>query len=176
MIFRKTKLKGAYIIELERVKDERGFFARSFCEKEFEAHGLIGRFVQGNISFNEKRGTLRGMHYQMAPHEEAKLIRCTRGAIYDVIIDLRPNSDTYLDWIGVELTANNRKMLYLPENFAHGYQTLVHDTEVYYLASQFYSPSSVRGVRYDDPAVGIEWPLEVKVISDQDKSWPDYRA
>jgi dTDP-4-dehydrorhamnose 3,5-epimerase len=174
MIFRELQLNGAYIIELETIEDERGFFARVFCEREFETYGLNGRFVQCNVSFNKKRGTLRGMHYQIAPDEEAKLIRCTRGAIYDVIIDLRPESTTYLEWVAAELTATNGKMLYVPGDFAHGYQTLVHDTEVCYPVSQFYSPESVRGIRCNDPAFDISWPTEVQVISDKDANWSDF--
>ena len=149
-LLKKPALKGAFIIEPERLEDNRGFFARAWCKKEFETHGLNSRLVQCNISFNKSSGTLRGMHYQVAPYEEAKLVRCTMGAIYDVIIDLRPDSATYMDWIGVELTADNRKMLYVPENFAHGYQTLNDNTEVFYQVSQFYSPEFETGVRWDD--------------------------
>ena len=175
MIFTETSLKGAFIIELERIEDARGFFARTWCQKEFEAHGLSTRLVQCNVSFNKKPGTLRGMHYQTTPHEEAKLVRCTSGVIYDAIIDLRPESPTYLQWIGAELTADNRRMLYVPENFAHGYQTLTHDTEIFYQVSQFYSPESERGVRWNDPAFGIEWPeTENIIVSEKDKDWPDY--
>lgn len=174
MIFTETKLPGAFIIELERREDERGFFARAWCKKEFEAHSLNLDWVQANLAFSKRRGTLRGLHYQIAPYEEAKLMRCIRGAIYDVIIDLRPESPTYKRWLGVELTADNHKMLYVPEGFAHGYQTLMDNTETFYQASQFYSPESERGLRYDDPALGIEWPIDVQVISDKDESWPDY--
>jgi dTDP-4-dehydrorhamnose 3,5-epimerase len=175
VIFRETSLKDAFIIEPERIEDERGFFARAWCKKEFEAHGLNPCVVQINLSFSKKRSTLRGMHYQGVPHQEAKLFRCIRGAIYDVIIDLRPASPTYLKWIGVELTADNRKMLYVPEGFAHGYQTLVDNTEVLYPVSQFYSPESERGVRWNDPTFGIEWPdRDNVVISQKDKSWPGY--
>ena len=175
MIFKGTHLKGAYIIELERIEDNRGFFARAWCKREFEAHGLNSRLVQCNLSFNKRRGTLRGMHYQVAPHEEEKLVRCTRGAIFDVIIDLRRESPTYLEWIGVELTAENRKMLYVPEKFAHGYQTLEEKTEVVYQVSQFYSPESERGVRWNDPTFAIEWPEAGNTkISEKDKSWSDY--
>jgi dTDP-4-dehydrorhamnose 3,5-epimerase len=175
MLFKETKLKGAYIIEPERLEDSRGFFARAWCEKEFEAHGLNSRLVQCNISFNKKRGTLRGMHYQSSPYEEAKLVRCTRGAIFDVIIDLRLESTTYLDWIGVELTADNRKMLYVPEEFAHGYQTLIQNTEVFYQVSQFYSKEFESGVRWNDPAFVIEWPeTENIIVSEKDRNWPDY--
>ena len=175
MIFRETSLKDAFIIEPERIEDERGFFARAWCKKEFEAHGLNPCVVQINLSFSKKRSTLRGMHYQGVPHQEAKLFRCIRGAIYDVIIDLRPASPTYLKWIGVELTADNRKMLYVPEGFAHGYQTLVDNTEVLYPVSQFHSPESERGVRWNDPTFGIEWPdRDNVVISQKDESWPGY--
>jgi dTDP-4-dehydrorhamnose 3,5-epimerase len=175
MLFKETKLKGAYIIEPERLEDSRGFFARAWCEKEFDVHGLNLGLVQCNISFNKKRGTLRGMHYQSSPYEEAKLVRCTMGVIFDVIIDLRPNSVTYLEWIGVELTADNRKMLYVPEEFAHGYQTLIPNTEVFYQVSQFYSKEFESGVRWNDPAFGIEWPeTENIIVSEKDRNWSDY--
>ena len=172
MIFRETILKGAFVIEMEKFEDKRGFFARAWCQKEVEANGLVSRVVQTNISFNKKRGTLRGMHYQVAPYEQIKLVRCTRGAIYDVIIDLRPDSPTFRKWTGVELTAENYTMLYVPENFAHGFQTLEDNTEVTYQVSQFYSPESERGVRYDDPVFQVEWPLPVEVISEKDIAWP----
>ena len=175
MIFRETELNGAFLIEPERLEDNRGFFARAWCRKEFMAHGLTGALVQSNISFNKRTGTLRGMHFQTAPYEEAKLVRCTMGAVYDVIIDLRPDSSTFLRWIAAELTAENRKMLYIPENFAHGYQTLADNTEVFYQVSQFYSPGSEQGLRYNDPTFGIKWPMDVQVISHKDRSWPDYR-
>ncbi|HXV42374.1 MAG TPA: dTDP-4-dehydrorhamnose 3,5-epimerase [Anaerolineae bacterium] len=174
MIFHETKLKDAYIIEIEKREDERGFFARGWCQHEFEAHGLVPRIVQANISYNKKRGTLRGMHYQIAPYAETKLVRCTRGALYDVIIDLRPASPTYKQWLGVELTAENYKMLYVPEGFAHGFITLEDITEATYQVSQFYTPGAEGGIRYDDPAFGIKWPVEVQVISAKDQSWPDY--
>lgn len=174
MIFKATKLEGAYLVEIERLGDQRGFFARWWCQKEFENHGLSSRLVQANVSCTKKKGTLRGMHYQTAPHEEAKLVRCTKGAIYDVIIDLRPQSATFKEWIGVELAMGTYRMLYVPEGFAHGFQTLEDDAEVTYQVTQFYHPQSERGVRYDDPAFGITWPLAVEVISDKDKSWPDY--
>lgn len=173
--FTETKLKDAYIIELEKLKDHRGFFARAWCQKEFEAHGLTPLVVQANVSFNNKMGTLRGIHYQIAPYEEAKLMRCTKGAIYDVIIDLRPNSTTYKEWFGLELNANNYKMLYVPENFAHGFQTLEDNSEATYQVSQFYTPGSERGIRWDDPAFSIDWPIEIQVISGKDKSWPDFK-
>jgi dTDP-4-dehydrorhamnose 3,5-epimerase len=175
MIFRETRLKGAFIIEPERLEDERGFFARTFCLEEFKAHGIHFQVVQCNISFNKKKGTLRGMHYQIAPYEEAKLVRCTRGAIYDVIIDLRPESPTFKQWIAVELTAENHQMLYVPEGFAHGFQTLEDNTEVFYQMSEFYHPECVRGVRWDDPAFGIEWPpVEQRIISPKDQEYPNF--
>jgi dTDP-4-dehydrorhamnose 3,5-epimerase len=174
MIFRETKLKDVYIIEITEFQDERGFFARAWCRKEFEEHGLNAVLVQSNIGFSKKKGTLRGMHYQVSPYAEAKLVRCTRGVIYDVAIDLRPSSPTYKQWLGVELTAENHKMLYVPEGFAHGYQTLADNTEISYQTSQFYAPQAARGVRYNDPAFGITWPLAVEAISDADKHWPDF--
>ena len=175
MIFKETKLKGAYIIELEPLEDERGFFARSFCQKEFEEHGLNPRIVQCNVSFNKKKGTLRGMHYQVAPHEEAKLVSCIRGAIYDVIIDLRPNSSTYCQWFATELSAENYKMLYVPEGFAHGFQTLEDNTVVFYQMSEFYHPECARGVRWDDSTFEIEWPeVSKRIISDKDQSYLDF--
>lgn len=175
MIFRETKLKGAFIIELKRLEDERGFFARTFCQEEFRAHGLNPRVVQCNISFNKQKGTLRGMHYQIAPYEEAKLVRCTRGAIYDVIIDLRPESPTFKQWVAAELTAENRRMLYVPEGFAHGFQTLEDNTEVFYMMSEFYHPECAKGVRWDDPAFGIKWPITSNVtISVKDRNYPDF--
>ena len=177
MIFKETQLAGAFLIELERFEDQRGFFARAYDEKEFRDHGLTPRVVQCNVSYNEHEGTLRGMHYQATPHEEAKLIRCTRGAIYDVIVDLRPSSPTYARWTGEELTADNRRMLYVPEGFAHGYQTLEAGTETFYQVSEFYAPQAERGVRWDDPLFGIEWPKTGRrVISDKDAAWPDFVA
>ncbi len=175
MIFKETKLQGVFIIEIEKRQDERGFFARAWCKKEFEAHGLNVHLVQANLAFSQKKGTLRGMHYQMSPYEEAKLVRCIKGAIFDVAIDLRSDSPTYKSWVGVELTDDNHKMLYTPENFAHGYQTLTDNAEVFYQVSQFYSPESERGVRWDDQAFGIKWPeTDDVVISEKDKNWPDY--
>lgn len=176
MIFTKTGLREAYLIDLEKREDQRGFFARAWCQREFEEHGLVPRVVQTNISYNKYKGTLRGMHYQRAPHAETKLVRCTRGAIYDVIIDLRPDSLTYKQWLGVELTAANYRILYVPEGFAHGFQTLMDEVEVTYQVSQFYTPEAEGGLRYNDPAFGIDWPLEIQVISDKDKNWPDYSA
>jgi len=175
VIFRQVKLKGAFIIEPQRLEDERGFFARTFCQEEFKARGLNPRVVQCNISFNKKRGTLRGMHYQVAPYEEARLVRCTKGAIYDVIIDLRPDSPTAMQWVAVELTADSRRMLYIPEGFAHGFQTLEDNTEVFYQMSEFYHPECARGVRWDDPALGIEWPLLNPILSAKDRSYPDFQ-
>ncbi len=172
MRFIETKIKGAYIIEPEFLEDERGFFARAFCQKEFEAHGLNPRLVQCNISYNRFKGTLRGMHYQVTPMSEAKLVRCTKGAIYDVIIDLRPESLTYCQWVAAELNAGNHRMLYVPEGFAHGYQSMEDETEIFYLVSQFYSPEHERGVRWDDPAFGIRWPLNTMIISNKDKNYP----
>jgi dTDP-4-dehydrorhamnose 3,5-epimerase len=174
MIFTETKLPGAYLIDVEKREDHRGFFARAWCQREFEEHHLVPRVVQANISFNKQKGTLRGMHYQLAPHAETKLVRCVRGALYDVIIDLRPDSSTYMQWLGVELTAEDYRMLFVPEGFAHGFQTLVDNTEATYQVSQFYTPGAEGGVRYDDPAFGIEWPIDVQVISDKDRSWLNY--
>jgi dTDP-4-dehydrorhamnose 3,5-epimerase len=194
MIFQETKLKGSFIIEPDRLEDKRGFFARTWCKREFEAHGLNPKLVQCNISFNKIKGTLRGMHYQEAPREEARLVRCTEGAIYDVIIDLRPDSPTYCQWISVVLsapgsqptsqssqpTANSSqpiahyKMLYVPEGFAHGFLTLEDNTEVFYQMSEFYAPECARGVRWNDPAFNILWPEDVVEISDRDKQYPDF--
>lgn len=172
MIFRETKIKGAYIIEIEKIEDERGFFARSFCRAEFKKYGLNSQVAQCNVSYNKKRGTLRGMHYQAAPHEEAKLIRCIKGSMYDVIIDLRPDSPTFKQWISIELAAGNHTMLYVPKGFAHGFQTLLDDTEVFYQMSELYYPESARGVRWDDPAFGITWPISQPILSPKDCSYP----
>jgi dTDP-4-dehydrorhamnose 3,5-epimerase len=172
--FTETTLKGAYVIDIEKLQDDRGFNARAVCQKEFAAHGLISGFVQANILFNRKKGTLRGFHYQIPPCAETKLFRCVRGAVFDVIIDLRPESRTYKKWVGVELSAANYKMLYLPGRFAQGFITLVDDTELFYQVSEFYSPGHERGIRYDDPAFGVSWPIPVDVISNKDKSWPNY--
>ena len=170
MRFTPTAIEGVFVIEPEPIEDGRGFFARAWCEEELAEQGLEAGFVQANLSFNEHKGTLRGLHYQVPPHAEAKLVRCTRGAICDVALDLRPHSPTYKQWEGVELSASNRRMLYVPEGCAHGYETLAADTEVYYSVSAFYAPEAERGVRYDDPAFGIEWPLPVQVISEKDRS------
>jgi len=174
MIFTETMLKGAFLIEPERRQDDRGFFARTWCQREFQAHGLGTQWVQCNLSFNKQKGVLRGMHYQTAPYAETKLIRCTMGAIYDVIIDLRPDSPTFKCWVALELTSDNRCMLYIPEGFGHGFQTLEADTEVFYQMSQFYAPEYARGVRWDDPAFRICWPAEERIISERDRSFPDY--
>ncbi len=173
MIFTETKLKGAFIIEPEKLEDERGFFARTWCQREFLTRRLNGRLVQCNVSFNKQRGTLRGMHYQAPPHEEAKLVRCTRGSIYDVIIDLRPASSTFKQWVAVELTADNRRMIYIPEGIANGFQTLEDNSEVFYQMSEFYAPESARGVRWNDPAFAIQWPEAQRIISQRDQNYPD---
>ena len=174
MIFRPTAIPGACIVEMERRTDDRGFFARAWCRRDFEAHGLNPTVAQINVGFSPRKGTLRGLHFQVSPHEEAKLIRCTRGAIYDVIVDLRPTSPTHRKWIGVELTEHSPCMLYVPEHCAHGYQTLVDNTEIYYQTSQFYAPDAAKGVRFDDPAFNIDWPLPVWIISESDRSHPPY--
>jgi dTDP-4-dehydrorhamnose 3,5-epimerase len=174
VIFTETRLKGAFVIEPEKLEDERGFFARTWCEREFAKHDLNARLAQCSVSFNHKRGTLHGMHYQVAPHEEAKLVRCTKGAIYDVIIDLRPDSPTFTRWIAVDLTSANRRMLYIPEGFAHGFQTLEDNTEVFYQISEFYAPECARGVRWNDPAFGIDWPEGERVISEKDRNYLDF--
>jgi len=167
-----TPLAGAYLIELEPLEDERGFFARSFCQNEFKARGLDPVVAQCNVSFNRKQGTLRGLHYQAAPHAEAKLVRCTRGAIWDVIVDLRKSSQTARQWHAVELTEDNRRALYIPAGFAHGFQTLADDTEVHYQMSEFYQPELARGVRWDDPTLAIRWPIEKVIISPRDRAFP----
>lgn len=174
MNFQEINLDGACIINIEKNPDDRGFFARSWCQKEFEENGIITNFVQSNISLSKFKGTLRGMHYQIAPWQETKLIRCTRGSIYDVIIDLKPDSKTYGRWFGTELSADNYKMLYVPQYFAHGFITLQDNTEVTYQVSEFYQPTAERGIRYNDPLFSIKWPIDVTVISEKDKNWPDY--
>jgi dTDP-4-dehydrorhamnose 3,5-epimerase len=172
VIFTETALQGAFAIDPEPVKDERGIFARIWCEKEFGGRGLNVRWVQSNISVNHRKGTMRGMHYQVAPHEEVKLVRCTMGAIYDVIVDLRPTSPTYRQHVGMVLSAENHRTLYMPEQFAHGFLTLTDHSEVSYHMSEFYAPSSARGFRWDDPTFRIEWPELLTVISDKDRTWP----
>jgi len=176
MKFTEAKLKGAYIIDIEKRVDERGFFARSFCADEYAKLGLETRFVQANISTNHKKGTLRGLHRQLNPHQEVKVVRCTKGGIYDVIVDLRKDSPTYKQWIGVELTEENYKMLYVPKDFAHGYLALQDKTEVLYNVSEFYTPGSEAGIRFDDPAFQIEWPIAIDVISEKDKSWKPFEV
>ncbi len=176
MIFQNLSVEGAVLIEPELHRDARGFFARTQDQSMFEERGLTTEFVQCSISYNKAKGTLRGMHYQMPPHEEVKLVRCTRGRIYDVVIDLRPNSPTFRDHVGVELTADNRATLYVPERCAHGFLTLEDDTEVYYQISEYYAPDAGRGVRYDDPAFDIDWPAPVEVIKARDANYPDFEA
>ena len=171
MRFAPTNLNGAWIVEPEPHKDNRGLFARTFCAQEFRHHGLMDAFVQCNTSWNALKGTVRGLHYQLPPSSEAKLVRCTAGATWDVIVDLRPDSSTYLQHVGVDLTAKNRHALYIPEMFAHGFQTLEDETEVLYQMSEFYTPELARGLRYDDPKLGIRWPLVAASISDRDQAW-----
>jgi dTDP-4-dehydrorhamnose 3,5-epimerase len=172
MKFTETCLQDAWLIDLERHGDDRGFFARSFCEAEFGEHGLATSYPQCNISFNRSRGTLRGMHWQVAPHQEAKLVRCTAGAIWDVIADLRPESPSHLKWVGAELSAENRRALYVPVGFAHGFISLADSSEVFYQMSDSYAPGASRGFRYDDPTIAIDWPAEPQVISEADAGLP----
>lgn len=175
MIITDTKLAGVFIIEPQQFTDERGFFAPSFRAREFASHAMVSQFVEHNISYSSRRGTLRGMHYQAAPHGQAKLVRCTRGAIYDVTVDLRPESATFKQWIGVELTAENRKMVYLPGDCAHGFQTLTDGSEVFYMVSSVYVPESGRGVRWDDPAFKITWPeTEERILIQRDREYPNF--
>ena len=172
MKFVTTPLSGLYVVEIEPHNDERGFFARSFCAREFQAFGLESTVAQCNISFNKKAGTLRGLHFQAPPHEEAKLVRCTRGAIYDVVVDIRSVSPTYLHWHAVELTSDNKRTLFIPRGFAHGFQTLMDNSEVFYVMSDFYHSESSRGLRWDDPTLAIAWPLRNAIISDKDRKYP----
>ena len=174
MIFNQTKLDGAYIIDLDRHEDERGFFARTWCHQEFSDHGLNADIAQTSISFNKHAGTLRGMHFQIEPYEETKLVRCTRGALHDVIIDLRTGSPNYKQWTAVELSADNYRMLYIPAGFAHGFITLEDNTEATYMISDPYVPDSASGIRWDDLAFDVKWPRAIEVISDRDLEWPDY--
>lgn len=171
MIFTETKLKGAFIIDIDRKEDPRGFFGRAFCQNEFKEHGLKPIIAQGNVAFNKRKGTLRGMHFQYPPAAETKLVRCTRGAILDIIVDLRPESPTYLQHVGVELTEDNFRSLYVPERFAHGYQALRDNTDTSYQVGEFYTPNMDGGLLYSDPRLQLDWPLPVSVISDKDKSW-----
>ena len=174
MEFRETKLRGAYLVSIKKITDNRGYFGRAWCRDELAQHGLNPNMVQLNTALSHKKGTIRGMHYQEAPYAEAKFMRCTRGAIFDVIVDIRKDSPTRGQWFGAELTADNGLMLYAPEGFAHGYQTLLDDTEMYYLTTTIYAPTAARGLRYNDPAVRIEWPLPLSVISEADQKWPDF--
>ncbi len=176
MKYIETPLEGAWLIELEKRGDDRGFFARVFCQKEFEGHGLASTFVQVNNSLSGPKGTLRGMHYQLAPRAETKLVRCIQGAFWDVILDLRPDSHTFGQWYGAELTASNRRMMYVPKGFAHGFITLTDDAESFYLVDEFYSPEHERGVRWNDPKFSIEWPIEPRIISDKDRNHPDFSS
>ncbi len=174
MQFSATELPGVHVVDLERREDERGYFARTFCAEEFLAHGLDSRVTQASVSFNRRRGTLRGMHYQAAPHEEAKLVRCTRGAIYDVALDLRRNSPAFRRWIAVELSADNARALYVPPGVAHGFQTLADDTDVLYQMSEPYRPECARGARFDDPSFAIGWPLPNPIVNERDRAYPDF--
>jgi len=174
VIFLETPLPGAYVLEPQRLEDHRGFFARIWCKRELREHGLTAELAQSNVGFSHRRGTLRGLHFQSPPHVEVKIVRCTRGSVFDVIVDLRTDSPAYRRWFGVELTAGNGKMLYVPEGCAQGYLTLEDDTEIYYHTSEFYHPESASGVRYDDTEFGIVWPREITVMSQQDRQWPDY--
>ena len=174
MLFTETGLKDAYIIDIVRIEDNRGFFGRSWCQNEFEDHGLNPRLVQCSISFNAKRGTLRGMHFQIKPYQEAKLVRCTMGAAYDVVIDLRPASATYKNWFALELSAENRRALYIPEGFAHGFQTLADETEIFYQMSEFYHPEASGGIRWNDPTFSINWPIDMLIISERDNGYPNW--
>lgn len=175
MKFIPTALNDIFIIELEMINDDRGFFARSWCKEEFGQHSLNNNIVQCNTSFNLQRATIRGLHYQAPPHEETKIVRCIRGSIYDVVIDLRAHSTTYMNWIGVNLTSENRRMIYIPTGFAHGYQTLTPEAEIYYQVDQYYAPKAERGIKWNDSAFRIDWPLRRDcVISEKDQSWPDF--
>jgi dTDP-4-dehydrorhamnose 3,5-epimerase len=174
MKFSPTKLPGVWIVDLEKHEDERGFFARSWCRREFEDHGINPNLVQCSVSFNRKKGTLRGIHRQIAPHAESKTVRCTRGAIYDVAVDLRPDSPAYKQWMAVELNSDNGRMLYIPEGCGHGFQTLADNTEVFYQMSEFHHPESARGIRWNDPALKIEWPLSAPILSARDKNHVDF--
>jgi dTDP-4-dehydrorhamnose 3,5-epimerase len=178
MKFTETKLKGAFLIDFEKREDNRGFFARAFCQKEFADHGLETEIRQANSSYNFKKGTLRGMHRQVDPYQEVKIIRCTRGAIWDCIIDLRKNSPTYKQWIGAELTQDNHRTLYVPKDFGHGYLTLTDHAEVIYLVTQMYVPNAESGLRWDDPAFGIKWPgqIDLSLMTEKDRTWPDYKG
>ena len=172
MTFEETALPGVFVVRLERLEDERGFFARSWCKREFEEHGLAATFVQENVGLSVRAGTLRGLHFQRSPLAEVKLVKCTAGAVWDVAVDLRPESATFRSWVGVGLSAQSHTMLYVAEGCAHGYLSLADGSEIRYLTSQFYEPDAATGVRYDDPALGIDWPAEVRLVSDRDREWP----
>ena len=173
MNFVETPLRGSYVIEVEKHEDERGFFARSWCAREFDAKGLDTTLAQSNVSFNKLKGTLRGLHYQIPPHAEVKLVRCTKGSLFDVIVDLRKDSPTFLKWVGIELTATNHRMLYIPKLFAHGFQTLEDDTEIFYQMSEFYEPAASKGLRWSDPRLGINWPDAGRTMSQKDQAYPN---
>jgi dTDP-4-dehydrorhamnose 3,5-epimerase len=175
MVFTATHLEKVLVVDIERQEDERGFFARSWCRREFAAHGISAEFAQSSVSLNRSRGTLRGLHYQAAPYEEAKLVRCTRGAVYDVVVDIRAQSATFLQHVGVVLSAANHRALYVPEGCAHGFLTLSDDAEVLYHMSQVYEPTAARGVRWDDPQFGIFWPGPVRVVAERDRTYPDFQ-
>ena len=176
MLFTETEIQGAYVLDAEQIADERGFFARTWARDEFEAHGLVPDLAQCNLSYNHRKGTVRGMHWQAPPHAETKLVRCAQGALYDVVVDLRPDSPTYRRWVGVELTAENRRALYIPEGCGHGFQTLEDATEVFYMITEYYTPAAARGMRWNDPAINVTWPLDVTVISDRDAEYPDWHG
>lgn len=172
MIFTETKIKGAFIVDIKRISDDRGFFGRAFCQREMKKMGLNERVAQTNLSSNPKKGTLRGLHYQVSPHEESKLVRCTRGSLFDVIVDLRKSSETYGQWFGTKLTADSFQMLYVPEGCAHGFVTLEDNTDIMYEVSEFYAPNAERGLLWNDPTIGIQWPIEPLIISEKDKQQP----
>ncbi len=176
MTFEETKINGAFVVQLEKLKDHRGYFARAWCKEELEQMNLETDIKQYNASYNYKKGTLRGLHYQNPPYTETKYVRCTNGAVYDVIVDLRPESPTYKKWLGIELSAENMKMLYVPKGCAHGYLTLTDNAEVFYMVTAFYHKEAEGGVRYNDPAFNIEWPVEITDISDKDKKHPDFKG
>ena len=176
MIFTRLEIKGVFLIEPERYEDERGFFARTFCIEEFSAHGLDSVVAQCNVSYNRRRGTLRGLHYQAPPYAEVKLVRCTAGAAFDVVVDIRQDSPTFKKWLGVELSAKNRKMLYIPDGLAHGFQTLEDDTELFYQMSKAYVPEAARGIKWDDPVIGIAWPMAPLIVSSRDQNYPRLSA
>jgi dTDP-4-dehydrorhamnose 3,5-epimerase len=176
VIFVETKLKGAYLVELKKHEDNRGVFARGWDQTLLEQQGLIGSVTQQNIAFSKTKGTVRGLHYQKAPHQETKFIRCTRGAVFDVIVDLRPDSPTYKQWLGMTLSMDDYRVLYMPKDFAHGFQALEDNSEIMYLVSEAYAPAFEAGIRYNDPSVRVEWPLPVTLISEKDMSWPDFSS